>query len=261
MSGKATGPLVLFEDDFPLGPSDALHEAIRNEGRGLYSHWNGHLYFSSSDGTDPRSNARVYSYRVQSALRPTPHLAALLLTAFAVLGLAAYSARRRTLHATEAQTGDRERYVVKVGGVLVAISVIALVALWFVAATSAPQEGTLDVGAIKHAGSLGYVAPIKADTRWPLRPVARDSALRVSELTIAEDGKPLGRYETDPRELRSKGGGRYAFYGDRLAFSTLDGTDPRTNGRTYTWKLPHRSASGPLGFNTRYRGRWLCAYV
>ena len=37
----------------------------------------------------------------------------------------------------------------------------------------------------------------------------------------------------------SKGDGSSAFLGVGLAFSTPDSTDPRTNGRTYTWKLPH----------------------
>ena len=240
-SAKATGPLVLFEDDFPLGPSDALHEDIRYKGRGLYSHWDSHLYFSSSDGTDPRSNGRVYSYRVQSALNPLPHLVALLLMTLAVLGLAAHIARRRTLATTEVPTDNREQRVLKVGGALLVLGVIGLVALWFVTATTSPREGTLDVGVIKHARSLGYVASIKADIRWPLRPAASHDAVPGSALTIQEDGEQVGRYETDPRELRHKGGGRYAFYGDRLAFSTVDGTDPRTNGRTYTWKLPHEA--------------------
>ena len=33
---------------------------IRNEGGGAFSHWNGSLYFSTSDHTDPTSNGREY---------------------------------------------------------------------------------------------------------------------------------------------------------------------------------------------------------
>ena len=235
---QASGALVLFEDGFPLGPSEVGHVDIRDGGKGLYSYWGLHLYFSSSDGTDPRSNGRVYSYRVQSALRPTALRLSLFLATLGVIGLAVYAARQRTSAATALQSGDRDRRAERVGMALVMLGFIGLLVLWFVAATSALREGTIDVGLVKHAGPLGYVAPIEADVRWPLRAGARDSPIPGSALTIEEDGKPLGRYETDPRELRNHGGGRYAFYGDRLAFSTLDGTDPRTNGRTYTWKLP-----------------------
>ena len=121
---------------------------------------------------------------------------------------------------------------------IVAFGVIGLLVLWFVAATSAPRQGTIDVGLIKHARPLGYVAPIEADVQWPLRAATRDSIIPGSALTIEENGQHVGRYEADPRELRNEGAGRYGFYGDRLVFSTSDGTDPRTNGRTYTWKLP-----------------------
>lgn len=52
--------LVLFEDGRPLGPADALHAEIAARGGGRYSVWGDWLYFSSSDGSDPRSNGRRY---------------------------------------------------------------------------------------------------------------------------------------------------------------------------------------------------------
>jgi len=55
--------LRLFEDDRPLGPAHALHDAIRAQGGGGYSHWAGHVYFSTSDNSDPRTNGRAYRYR------------------------------------------------------------------------------------------------------------------------------------------------------------------------------------------------------
>ena len=53
--------LVLFEDGSELGPAHAAHDAIRTVGRGNFSHWGGHLYFSASDNTDPRTNGRLYT--------------------------------------------------------------------------------------------------------------------------------------------------------------------------------------------------------
>lgn len=53
--------LQLFEDGKPLGPAHSVHQAIRDQGGGRYSHWTREgLYFSTSDNTDPRTNGRVY---------------------------------------------------------------------------------------------------------------------------------------------------------------------------------------------------------
>ncbi|MBI3444873.1 MAG: glucosyltransferase domain-containing protein [Magnetospirillum sp.] len=52
--------LRLFEDGRALGPAHALHAAIRQEGGGRFSHWGSAVWFSSSDGSDPRVNGRDY---------------------------------------------------------------------------------------------------------------------------------------------------------------------------------------------------------
>jgi len=54
--------LTLFEDGRPLGPAHAVHDDIRQLGGGRYSHWGAWLYFSASDGSDPRTNGRIYSF-------------------------------------------------------------------------------------------------------------------------------------------------------------------------------------------------------
>lgn len=59
-AGPARSRLIVYEDTTRLGPAHAQHADIRAAGGGRYSHWNGALYFSSSDNTDPRSNGRVY---------------------------------------------------------------------------------------------------------------------------------------------------------------------------------------------------------
>lgn len=62
--------LRLYEADRPLGPAHSLHDQIRKEGKGRYSHWGGYLYFSASDNTDPRANGRTYRavHPLQTAL-------------------------------------------------------------------------------------------------------------------------------------------------------------------------------------------------
>jgi SAM-dependent methyltransferase len=52
--------LFLYEDGQMLGPPHAAVAMVEREGMGRYGHWDGVLYFSSSDGTDPNSNGRTY---------------------------------------------------------------------------------------------------------------------------------------------------------------------------------------------------------
>ena len=58
---KRRSQLRLWENETQLGPRHALHDAIENEGAGRYSHWNGGLIFSASDGSDPNTNGRRYA--------------------------------------------------------------------------------------------------------------------------------------------------------------------------------------------------------
>lgn len=52
---------VLLEDGRPLGPAHSIHATIRERGGGAYSHWLDLVYFSTSDGSDPRTNGREYA--------------------------------------------------------------------------------------------------------------------------------------------------------------------------------------------------------
>jgi hypothetical protein len=57
-SGRSS--LRLFEDGIELGPAHSIHEAIVADGNSRFSHWDRLLLFSSSDGSDPRTNGRSY---------------------------------------------------------------------------------------------------------------------------------------------------------------------------------------------------------
>jgi hypothetical protein len=54
--------VVVFEDGVPLPQPHASHDDIRKHGRGAYSHWNGEIYLSASDNSDPRTNGRRYAF-------------------------------------------------------------------------------------------------------------------------------------------------------------------------------------------------------
>lgn len=53
-------PLVLLEDGRPLGPAHAAYHEVVGEGGGRWYHWFNSVVFSTSDGTDPRTNGRRY---------------------------------------------------------------------------------------------------------------------------------------------------------------------------------------------------------
>ena len=52
--------LIITENEKLLGPSDSQHQHIRDFGAGAFSIWNGHVYFSASDGSDCNTNGREY---------------------------------------------------------------------------------------------------------------------------------------------------------------------------------------------------------
>jgi hypothetical protein len=61
MQFPARSPFMLYENALPLGPAHAEHADIVKYGHGRFSHWNGSGFiFSSSDGTNPKSNGRTY---------------------------------------------------------------------------------------------------------------------------------------------------------------------------------------------------------
>ena len=59
--------LTLFEDGHSLGPSHTSHDIIVADGKGAYSHWHKYIYFSTSDGSDPNTNGRLYSYQINES--------------------------------------------------------------------------------------------------------------------------------------------------------------------------------------------------
>ncbi|MEN6403903.1 MAG: PKD domain-containing protein [Armatimonadia bacterium] len=58
-----------------------------------------------------------------------------------------------------------------------------------------------------------------------------------STLRLFEDGKDIGPAHAPHVDIREKGQGRYSHWSTALYFSASDNSDPRTNGRRYTWRL------------------------
>lgn len=80
--------IVLEDGKILPGQSNSLHQSIRDSGSGSFSFWHEHVYFSSSDNSDPNINGRTYSisfpyiFRVHIAI--TIYILTLLLLSYAV---------------------------------------------------------------------------------------------------------------------------------------------------------------------------------
>lgn len=118
-ASNGTAELELLEDGKPLPLPHTAHVEIRREGRGRFSHWRQGILFSSSDGTDPRSNGRAYEIRY----RFPPRLVLTFVQPLVlVLVLAAY-----LLHANRLRRHARARDLVcaALAGTVVAAAIAA----------------------------------------------------------------------------------------------------------------------------------------
>ena len=96
--------------------------------------------------------------------------------------------------------------------------------------TTVSDQGTLNVSsATKESGYAYYLEPnfiIPGDSQ---------SSPTSSTVRIFENGKELGPAHSTHKLIRSEGRGRFSHWNSSLYFSTSDNSDPRTNGRTYTY--------------------------
>ena len=96
--------LMVYEDGKPLGPPRSVHQHIRDQGKGRYSHWTREgLYFSASDNSDPRKNKRKYEV---ASRNPRSTLG----------GIARFPAKPRK-HVEEIRSGEH-KYAIGMGGTL-----------------------------------------------------------------------------------------------------------------------------------------------
>ncbi|GEM_PF-2339769 len=67
--------VLVFEDDLCLGPGHSTHELVKEAGHGAFSHWEGSLLISSSDGSNPSTNGRSYmAVSIDHGFADPPHV-------------------------------------------------------------------------------------------------------------------------------------------------------------------------------------------
>ncbi len=115
------------------------------------------------------------------------------------------------------------------------------------ATTSAATSNLIDMSKVTSAGGFGYWAAQNFGT-----PADTTSAPTRSILRIFENGIELGPAHSSHTNVRNLGTGRFSHWDDgsgtagavALLFSASDNTNPKTNGRTYTYQVGS-SASPP----------------
>ena len=155
----ASSNLRMFEDGRPVGPWHSLHADIRDKGLGRYSAWDGSIIFSTTDGTDPRINGRVYSIEVSAQVRPL--LSRFLVGVLALADVAWFMIFRRDVAGFL-----RSRGAWLLGGLAVAIVVLAALSAFdllgriVVARDGPPKDAALAFHVLQHAilGCLTSIA-------------------------------------------------------------------------------------------------------
>ena len=122
--GLSGSDLRLFENGHVIGPAHSERADIENLGRGRYLYSTDGLYFSSSDGSDPRTNGRTYRVRFRGyadrgwpkvALRTTM-LAGSAVSALMLLGLL-MSRSDILAQSDEMAAGEKPRKVTLASGI------------------------------------------------------------------------------------------------------------------------------------------------
>jgi hypothetical protein len=229
-SHAAPSPSVVLENNVPLGPGNALHDTIRQVGRGHYSFWHEHVYFSTPDNTDPRNNGRSYSIRYPLVTQATVtylRRAAIVTGAVAVL-LTAWLAIA-WVRAVPRELGLVQRTTRALAAPLTVPLLLGVGAAVFALRTDGmrPLWVQSELTSVTSEEGIAYVAPLGSSEY--------SSHAGPSAVRLLEDGRPLlGPSDSQHADIRNGGRGRYSFWYDYVIFSTSDNSDPRRNGRRYT---------------------------
>ena len=160
--------------------------------------------------------------------------------------------------------------------VLTALTTTWVVAMVAFQATQRASE-TVDPSCVAPVGGRAYAYSFTASPPiWGLV-IRTDTILtpQVSTATLTENGRPIGPPHSVHADINTRGGGRFSHWGATVViFSASDGSDPRTNGRTYVFQYGYEAplhavlaalaliaaSAGAIGLvrpgAVQVRGRW-----
>lgn len=253
--------LKLFENGVELGPAHTLHSTIRGGGGGAFSHWYNGMYFSSSDNSNPRTNGRTYTF---SGPCSTPRQLNLVEIGTSTTGYATFQSHNQKIVQNQygifliyLESIERERGRWKFlrstdNGVSFQTLHVGADAI------KPPTMETDEAGNVylidSKYQSCGRVFPsdiVAVEGNAYLAQKAFGQAgdtlefPQQSNLILYEDGLELGPIHTQHAQIRTLGSGAFSHWYNTLYFSSSDNTDPRVNGRTYTFSGTCAEENGP----------------
>ncbi len=235
-SSDRPSQLTLYESGIRLGPSHSLHADIGTFGSGSYSHWGKVLYFSSSDGSDPRTNARVYT--VTAPTEPDARLLVFAILA-ATLGALCSPAPRRLITSSIAKARDLRLPDARlrqpgVGHASIALALLCLATLWVLDVLRPVATVSLDNEKMRHFHADVYFAVPRFET-FALYRLPPPQLGACSKPTILfEDQAPLKRIDAHPAALMTAAAGSFCLWSDGVVYlSTSNNSDPTLNGKVY----------------------------
>jgi hypothetical protein len=268
-SNPARSVLRIFENGIELLPPHSSHSDIQNIGRGRFSHWSDGsfvaLYFSASDNSNPKTNGRTYTYSITSAvtnLAPVANAGAdktitLPVNNTSITGsgsdpdgtIASYTWSLRSGPNTPSLSGSNTTALSASGMIagtyvfrltvtdnkgLTAFDEVTIVVNS--AAVIPPSTNVINVSrAVKDAGFSYYVS----QNFGTLADISSNPTRSV--LRIFENGVELLPPHSSHSDIQNIGRGRFSHWSDgsfvALYFSASDNSNPKTNGRTYTYSI------------------------
>ncbi len=97
-----------------------------------------------------------------------------------------------------------------------------------------PEALALDPAAMRAEQGLAWIVALPAE--WEPFSVGKPGS-PPSRLRLTEDGKELGPANSVHQNIREEGGGAHSHWQTALYFSSSDGSNPQTNGRSYVIEL------------------------
>jgi hypothetical protein len=252
--GQRSG-VMLFENGRPLPHPHSYHRDIAQHGAGRFSHWESEFYFSTLDGSDPNTNGKTYTVLLASRLdaieKSLPNSRSVARGFFRrVTAPLSWSKQGWVGFVPNPPSvwsgatvylfidGELEKQVVLLSGNQVCVGLSdrtqknAEQAVIHIIAAQERQltqpythvEGSMWMTSLEDLAGLGD----------------KLEDLRRSGVLVFEGKRPLPHPHSIHKEIAQHGKGRFSHWGESLYFSTLDGSDPNTNGRTYSILIPQR---------------------
>jgi hypothetical protein len=245
--------VMLFENGRALPHPHSYHRDIAQYGAGRFSHWESEFYFSTHDGSDPNTNRRDYRVLLTSRLdaveKNLPNSRSVARGFFRrVTAPLSWSKQGWVGFVPNPPSvwsgamvyllidGELEKQVALSSGNQVCVGLSertqqhAEQAIMHIIAAQERQltrpfthvEGSMWMTSLQDLAGLGD----KLDD------------LRRSGVLVFEGKRPLPHPHSIHKEIAQHGKGRFSHWGESLYFSTLDGSDPNTNGRVYSILIP-----------------------